>query len=134
MDNWDEIRTAFQVARLGTVWIRDYAYTYDWMLRARGNGEYGGWPWPKKMLGQAEANGLMTLPCLMHSVKFDRNKPESPRAPDAEWVHPGPCSRHGLGQRPVRPASEVRAIVPALRLPLKVSMSRAGNQNIGVTN
>ena len=91
-------------ARLGFVWIRDYAYTFDWMLRARGNGEYGGWPWPKKMLAQAEANGLMTLPCLMHSVKFDRNKPESPRAPDAEWRR---GMAHFMASFPTLPAFEI---------------------------
>lgn len=72
-------------ARLGFVWIRDYAYAYDWMLRARGDGGYGGWPWPRKMVAQAERHGLLTLPCLMHSIRFDRDKPDSPRAPDAEW-------------------------------------------------
>ena len=91
-------------ARLGFVWIRDYAYTFDWMLRARGNGEYGGWPWPKKMLGQAEANGLMTLPCLMHSVRFNQNKPDSLRAPDPEWRR---GMAHFMASFPTLPAFEI---------------------------
>ena len=91
-------------ARLGFVWIRDYAYTFDWMLRARGNGEYGGWPWPKKMLGQAEDNGLMTLPCLMHSVRFNQNKPESLRAPDPEWRR---GMAHFMASFPTLPAFEI---------------------------
>ena len=72
-------------ARLGFVWVRDYAYTYDWMVRARGNGEYGGWPWYNKLVATAENNGMLTLPCLMGSMQFDRNKPQSKPAPDEEW-------------------------------------------------
>jgi hypothetical protein len=72
-------------ARLGFVWIRDYAYTFDWMTNSRGVGDYTGWPWPRKMEAQAEANGLLTLPCLMDSVKFDEGKEGGMPEPDVNW-------------------------------------------------
>lgn len=72
-------------ARLGFVWLRDYAYNYSWMVRARREGDYSGWPWPKKMLQTAEENGFMTLPCLMTGIQYKKDNPETPAKPTAEW-------------------------------------------------
>ena len=55
-------------SRLGFTWIRDYAYNFHWMKRARGSGDYGGWPRYPKVVKSAEDAGLMTLPCLMGAV------------------------------------------------------------------
>lgn len=72
-------------ARLGFVWLRDYAYNYHWMVRARGEGNYTGWPWPKKMFHVAEENGFLTLPCLMKGIEYNYTKAGTPAEPTAEW-------------------------------------------------
>lgn len=73
--------------RLGFVWIRDYAYTFPWMNRARGEGGYGGWPWYPKLVSGAEGAGLMTLPCLMGAIEYDpKQEKDQPKArPSLEW-------------------------------------------------
>ena len=73
--------------RLGFAWFRDYAYTFDWLKKARGSGDYGGWPWYPKLISGAEEAGLMTLACLMGSPRFPADvKPGDPRlVPDNAW-------------------------------------------------
>ena len=71
-------------AKLGFTWIRDYAYTFSWMNRAKGeDGKYGGWPWYPKMDRQVRDSGLMLLPCLMgmmsDGVKAGRMEMEQKR-------------------------------------------------------
>ena len=60
--------------RIGMVWVRDYAYTFPWMVNARGEGAYKGWPWYPKILKSALDHDLMTLPCLMHSLKSETDQ------------------------------------------------------------
>lgn len=75
-------------ARLGFTWVRDYAYTYGWMVRARGDGGYTGWPWYPKIVKAAEDAGLMTLPCLMGSIQIKRDAKDDDDpsfTPDNEW-------------------------------------------------
>ena len=56
-------------SRLGFAWVRDYAYTWGWMQRAKGeNGQYAGWPWYPKMDQKARGAGLRVLPCLMGAI------------------------------------------------------------------
>lgn len=58
------------IARLGFTWIRDYAYTYNWVTRAKGSdSKYGGWPWYPQMDAKIKESGLMLLPCFMGSVR-----------------------------------------------------------------
>ncbi len=71
-------------ARLGFVWVRDYAYSFQWMNNARGEGAYAGWPWYPKILKSAEDNGLLTLPCLMGAIVADNEKPET-ATPSVQW-------------------------------------------------
>ena len=74
-------------ARIGMCWVRDYAYNFFWMQRARGAGLYTGWPWYPKIYKAAKDNGLYTLPCLMGAMNYDdvnRDK-DAPRLPDSEW-------------------------------------------------
>lgn len=75
-------------ARLGFVWIRDYAFNFHWMNRARGEGAYAGWPWYPKILDAARRNGLLTLPCLMGALTY-RDNPKDPSAnpatPTDQW-------------------------------------------------
>ena len=57
------------IARLGFTWVRDYAYSRPWMVRARGDdGRYAGWPWYPKMDRRIRDSGLMLLPCLMGAI------------------------------------------------------------------
>lgn len=69
-------------AKLGFVWVRDYAFNYLWMVRARGEGGYKGWPWYPKIIKAAEDAGMRTLPCLMNAAQC-RN--EDPATPSDEW-------------------------------------------------
>ena len=76
-------------ARLGFTWVRDYAFTWGWMLRARGDGKYAGWPWYPKICKFAEDVGMKTLPCLMGAVNFNTPVPEGQEGkqkPDKEWI------------------------------------------------
>ncbi|HCE42530.1 MAG TPA: hypothetical protein DET40_03160 [Lentisphaeria bacterium] len=56
-------------AKMGFTWVRDYAYTFNWMTRAKGdNGKYEGWPWYNKMDQKLKESGLMLLPTLMGTI------------------------------------------------------------------
>ena len=74
-------------ARLGFTWVRDYAYTWGWLLRARGDGKYAGWPWYPKIVKAAEDVGLKTLPCLMgaYAAKMDAKEGDPSLTPSTEW-------------------------------------------------
>ena len=74
-------------ARLGFTWVRDYAYTWGWLLRARGDGKYAGWPWYPKIVKAAEDVGLKTLPCLMgaFTVKSDAKAGDPSLEPSTDW-------------------------------------------------
>lgn len=69
-------------AKLGFIWLRDYAFNFEWMKRARGAGDYSGWPWYPKIIKAAEDHGMRTLPCFMLGGKFE---PEFPDEPDDKW-------------------------------------------------
>lgn len=75
-------------ARLGFTWVRDYAFNFHWMRRARGDGKYAGWPWYPKIVKAAEDVGIKTLPCLMGAIEVKRdatgdNDPSF--TPNKEW-------------------------------------------------
>ena len=37
--------------RAGIVWFREYAFSFDWLLRAKGkDGSYAGWPYYPKIV------------------------------------------------------------------------------------
>ena len=72
-------------ARLGFVWLRDYAFDYNWMNRARGAGNFAGWPNFPKIVQTGESFGFKTLPCLKSAIRFDSKNPDWPRAPTVEW-------------------------------------------------
>ncbi len=57
------------IAKTGFAWIRDYAYSHGWMIRAKGaDCKYGGWPWYPKMDKEIRESGLMILPCMMQWI------------------------------------------------------------------
>lgn len=92
--------------RLGFAWIRDYAYTFDWMKAARGTGDYGGWPWYPKLIGGAEKAGLMTLACMVGAPRFPKDvKPGDPTLePSLEWRRD---IAHAVVSMPTIPAFEL---------------------------
>ncbi len=69
-------------AKLGFVWVRDYAFNFLWMNKARGAGDYAGWPWYPKIIKSAEDVGMRTLACLMNAAP---GRPEDPDTPTDEW-------------------------------------------------
>ena len=44
----------------GIVWFREYAFSYEWLLRAKGAGDYAGWPSYPKILKAYEEVGAGT--------------------------------------------------------------------------
>ncbi len=70
-----------RLSRLGFVWVRDYAFNYGWMVRARGEGNYGGWPWYPKIVESVKNEELKLLPCLMGALQEDPKEEK----PSKEW-------------------------------------------------
>jgi hypothetical protein len=68
-------KPVIQFRKAGVVWIRDYAWQYDWMLRAKGDDKrYTGWPWYPQILARYREAGLEVVPCLQKSVKAPEAK------------------------------------------------------------
>jgi len=74
-----------QIADLGVAWVRDFGFSRDWLVRARGeNGNYEGWPFYRSKLSKVDAAGLMISPTLMGMI---RNAPkDGSTVPDKEWT------------------------------------------------
>lgn len=51
-------------AAIGVRWFRDFAWNFKWMQRAKGAGDFAGWPWYPKMLARYQAVGGRVLPVL----------------------------------------------------------------------
>jgi hypothetical protein len=56
------------IATLGFCWIRDYAYTYDWLRRGYQGGSWEGWPWYLPMDRKIKKAGLKVLPCMSRGI------------------------------------------------------------------
>ena len=56
--------------KAGLVWFREYAFQWDWVLRAKGDdSRYAGWPYfPKMVQAYADAN-VKILPVIQKSIK-----------------------------------------------------------------
>jgi hypothetical protein len=74
-----------QIADLGVVWARDFGFSRNWMVRARGqNGNYEGWPFYRSKLPKIDAAGLIIAPVLMGMIG---NAPkDGTTVPDKEWA------------------------------------------------
>lgn len=74
----------------GIVWFRDYAWSYDWLVRAKGNDKrYAGWPFYPSILKRFTDAGVMVLPCIMGSIKrpdVKDGKIAGPLGPDRAWT------------------------------------------------
>jgi hypothetical protein len=76
--------------KAGIVWFREYAFSYDWLLRARGDdGRYAGWPNFPKIVGAYVAAGAKCLPVIQKSIeppKVAHGKVAGRIGPDRNWT------------------------------------------------
>ena len=76
--------------KAGLVWFREYAFAYDWVLRAKGeDGKYAGWPYYPKILGAYTEAGLKCLPVIQKSVQAPEvsgGKVTGRIGPDRSWT------------------------------------------------
>ncbi|MCX5682106.1 MAG: hypothetical protein NT049_00245, partial [Planctomycetota bacterium] len=76
--------------KAGIVWFRDYGFSYDWLVRAKGDDKkYAGWPWYPAMMRRYAEAGAMVLPCLMKSIRppeVKDGKAAGPLGPDRAWT------------------------------------------------
>ncbi|MGD0091497.1 MAG: hypothetical protein ABSE73_16380, partial [Planctomycetota bacterium] len=74
----------------GLVWFRDYAFSYEWLLRAKGaDKRYAGWPYFPPLVRRYEDLGVKLLPCLQGSITPPQAKDgkAAPRiGPDRAWA------------------------------------------------
>ena len=76
--------------KAGLVWFREYAFAYDWVVRARGDdGKYGGWPYYPKIVGAYTDAGVKCLPVIQKSVEAPTvvgGKVTGRIGPDRQWT------------------------------------------------
>ena len=84
----------------GLVWFREYAFSYEWLLRAKGaDKRYAGWPYYPPMVQRYEDLGLKLLPCLQGAIMpptvgqavqpgavKQARQPAPPVGPDRAWA------------------------------------------------
>jgi hypothetical protein len=74
----------------GIVWFREYAFSYDWLLRAKGDdGRYAGWPDFRKIVGAYAEADCLCLPVLQKSIKppeIAEGKAAGRVGPDRQWI------------------------------------------------
>ncbi|HOK05296.1 MAG TPA: hypothetical protein PLN24_08600, partial [Victivallales bacterium] len=75
--------------KAGIVWFREYAFAYDWLLKAKGDDKkYNGWPYFPKIAQAYRDLGAMVLPVLQKSIKapkVENGKIVGELGPDATW-------------------------------------------------
>ena len=76
--------------KAGIVWFREYAFEYDWLLRAKGeDGKYAGWPYYPKIVAAYQQSGGKCLPVIQHSIKppvVVNGKAAGRIGPDRQWT------------------------------------------------
>jgi hypothetical protein len=76
--------------KAGLVWFREYAFAYDWVVRARGDdGRYGGWPYYSKIVGAYTDAGVKCLPVIQKSIEAPTvadGKVTGRIGPDRQWT------------------------------------------------
>ena len=71
----------------GMVWFRDYAFSYDWLLRAKGDDKrYAGWPYYPALIKRYEDLGVKLLPCLQGAIKPPQGAAKPALGPDRAWT------------------------------------------------
>lgn len=76
--------------KAGLVWFREYAFAYDWLLRAKGDDrKYAGWPYYPKIVGAYVDAGVKCLPVIQKSVEApaaSEGKVTGRIGPDRNWT------------------------------------------------
>ena len=76
--------------RAGIVWFREYAFSFDWLLRAKGkDGSYAGWPYYPKIVQAYQDAGAECLPVIQQSIKHPEvvdGKVVGRIGPDRNWM------------------------------------------------
>lgn len=74
----------------GIVWFREYAFNFDWVLRAKGkDNSYAGWPYYPKMVQAYLDAGAECLPVIQQSIKRPEvvnGKVVGRIGPDRNWI------------------------------------------------
>ncbi len=74
----------------GLVWYREYAFTWDWLERAKGtNNDFAGWPYFPKIVQNYLDHGAMVAPVLQKSIvkpEFNADGSIKKIGPDPQWV------------------------------------------------
>ncbi len=74
----------------GIVWFREYAFSFDWLLRAKGkDASYAGWPYYPKMVQAYMDAGAECLPVIQQSIKRPEvvnGKVVGRIGPDRNWT------------------------------------------------
>jgi hypothetical protein len=75
--------------KAGIVWFREYAFSYDWLVRAKGaDKRYGGWPYFPKIVQAYRDLDVIMLPVLQGGIKppqVEDGKAVGPLGPDTAW-------------------------------------------------
>jgi len=74
--------------KAGVVWFRDYAFGFETMKRAKGDGRFDGWPWYHQLLWRYRKAGAKLLACLQGAIQPPKSKGENmPGAigPTLDW-------------------------------------------------
>ena len=76
--------------KAGLIWFREYAFAYDWLLRAKGEDvKYAGWPYYPKIAGAYADAGVKCLPVIQKSVtppEVAGGKVIGRLGPDRRWT------------------------------------------------
>ena len=71
--------------KAGIVWFRDYAFDYDWFVRAKGaDKSYSAWPNYPRIVRNYQVNGARVLPITKGALKPPADG--VPHEPDLTWV------------------------------------------------
>jgi len=74
----------------GIVWFREYAFNFDWLLRAKGkDNSYAGWPYFPKIVQAYIDAGAECLPVIQQSIKRPEvvdGKVVGRTGPDRNWM------------------------------------------------
>ena len=70
--------------KAGIVWFRDYGFNYDWMVRAKGSGDYSGWPYYPKIVQDYDSNGARVLANFQSAIHPPA--PGTEPGPNAQWT------------------------------------------------
>ena len=73
----------------GIVWFRDYAFGFETMKQAKGDGRFDGWPWYHQLLWRYQKAGAKLLACLQGAIR----RPKTQDGRLSSDIGPGPAWR-----------------------------------------